>query len=172
MTVSLIRFWFQSPNWPQEIPCEAVIVGTTDGIVAVARRCNPFVRKRSIGSREQFERLTQGSFVPYGSSLGSEVSSSNSFHACGSFGSISHGSQQNVSADTLQQMQVAEHDENELSSRNDKKPVSEDTIASTLAFQEVVVQDYYEARDDDSDDDVDTVVRGMASSKFDDSTSP
>ncbi|KAG0236344.1 hypothetical protein BGX31_003995, partial [Mortierella sp. GBA43] len=33
--VSQIRFWFQSPNWPQEIPCEGIIIGTTDGIVAV-----------------------------------------------------------------------------------------------------------------------------------------
>ncbi|KAI8348990.1 hypothetical protein B0O80DRAFT_489793 [Mortierella sp. GBAus27b] len=160
-TVSLIRFWFQSPNWSQEIPCEAIIVGTTDGIVAIVRRCKPFVRKRFIGSREQFERLSQGSSV----SLGSEVSSSHSLHTCGSFGSSSHGSPRNVSGDALRRMQVVELDDKELSSytsisRNDKKSVSEDTIESTLAFQEVVVQDYYEARDGDSDDDVDTVVRG------------
>ncbi|KAI8349005.1 hypothetical protein B0O80DRAFT_173771 [Mortierella sp. GBAus27b] len=171
-TVSLIRFWFQSPNWSQEIPCEAIIVGTTDGIVAVVQRCKPFVRKRLIGSREQFEGLGQGSSVS-----GSEVSSSHSFHTCGSFGSSSHGSPRNVSGDALRRMQVVELDDKELSSytsisRNDKKPVSEDTIPSTLAFQEVVVQDYHEARDDDSDDDVDTVVRGMRSSKLDDSTSP
>ncbi|KAI8349014.1 hypothetical protein B0O80DRAFT_174047 [Mortierella sp. GBAus27b] len=174
-TVSLIRFWFQSPNWPQEIPCEGIIVGTTDGIVAVVRRCNPFVRKRFIGSREQFERPGQGSSASCGSSLGSEVSSSHSFHTRGSFGSSFRGSPQNVSADTLRRIRIVDHGEKELPShisisRNDKKPVSEDTTASRpLAYQEVVVQDYYEAKDDGDDDGIDTVVRGMSFSKLDES---
>ncbi|KAI8349002.1 hypothetical protein B0O80DRAFT_174127 [Mortierella sp. GBAus27b] len=174
-TVSLIRFWFQSPNWPQEIPCEGIIVGTTDGIVAVARKCKPFFRKRFIGSREHFERLSQGSSGSYGSSLGSEVSSSHSFQSFGSFGSSFRGSPQNVSADTLRGIRIIDHDEKELpshisTSRNDKKPVSEDTTASRpLAYQEVVVQDYYEARGDGDDDGIDTVASGMSFSKPDDS---
>ncbi|KAI8349008.1 hypothetical protein B0O80DRAFT_174170 [Mortierella sp. GBAus27b] len=174
-TVSLIRFWFQSPNWPQEIPCEGIIVGTTDGIVAVVRKCKPFVRKRFIWSREHFERLSQGSSGSCGSSLGSEVSSSHSFQSFGSFGSSFRGSPQNVSADTLRGIRIVDHGEKELpshisTSRNDKKLVSENTTASRpLAYQEVVVQDYYEARDDGDDDGIDMVVRGMPFSKPDDS---
>ncbi|KAI8348994.1 hypothetical protein B0O80DRAFT_173666 [Mortierella sp. GBAus27b] len=167
-TVSLIRFWFQSPNWPQEIPCEGIIIGTTDGIVAVVRRCNPFVRKRFIGSREQFERLSQGSSV----SLGSEVSSSHSYHTCGSFESNSHGSLQNVATETLDRIRAVDHGDQELSSQSsipgDQRLMSEDTTASkTLAFQEVVVQDYYETGDDWDADDVDTAVRRMTISKLD-----
>jgi hypothetical protein len=152
-TISLIRFWFQSPNWPQEIPCEAIIAGTIDGIVAVVRRCNPFVRKRFIGSREQFEKLSQlsqGSSVSYGSSQGLDVSASHSFHSCGGFESSCHGSPQNVSAETLQQIRTVDHEDKELSShtsmlRNHQRLMSEDaTVSKTPVFQEVVVQDYYE----------------------------
>ncbi|KAI8348988.1 hypothetical protein B0O80DRAFT_501693 [Mortierella sp. GBAus27b] len=174
--VSLIRFWFQSPNWPQEIPCEAIIVGTTDGIVAVVRRCNPFVRKRFIGSRELFERLSQGSSVSYGSSLGSEVSSPHSYHTCGSFESSPHGSLQNVATETLDRIRAVDHGEKKLSSQSsipgDQRLMSKDTTApKTLAFQEVVVQDYYEAGDDWGDDDVDTAVSRMTISKLDDDDS-
>ncbi|KAF9084931.1 hypothetical protein BGX23_010103 [Mortierella sp. AD031] len=50
-----MRFWFQSPNCPQEIPCEAMLFGCADGMVAILRRSRPFVRKRLIGSSELFE---------------------------------------------------------------------------------------------------------------------
>ncbi|KAG0325134.1 hypothetical protein BGZ99_001044 [Dissophora globulifera] len=50
--ITYIRFWFQSPRLRQEIPCEAMLFGATDGIVAVMRRCRPFIRKRFIGSRD------------------------------------------------------------------------------------------------------------------------
>ncbi|KAF9572151.1 hypothetical protein EC968_010237 [Mortierella alpina] len=48
--ISHMRFWFQSPHWPQEIPCEAAVVGTADGLVLIMRLCRPFVRRRLIGS--------------------------------------------------------------------------------------------------------------------------
>ncbi|CAO3573027.1 unnamed protein product [Mortierella alpina] len=48
--ISHIRFWFQSPHWPQEIPCEALLVGTSDGLVLVMQLCRPFVRRRFIGN--------------------------------------------------------------------------------------------------------------------------
>jgi Lon protease-like protein len=44
---------------------------------------------------------------------------------------------------------------------DDEKPLRQ----TSLAFQEVVAQDYYEVEDDD---DVDTVVRGVANSRLDD----
>ncbi|KAF9273132.1 hypothetical protein BGZ68_001772, partial [Mortierella alpina] len=47
--ITHMRFWFQSPNWPQEIPCEATLLSTVDGLVVVMRRCRPFVRRRLIG---------------------------------------------------------------------------------------------------------------------------
>ncbi|KAG0325123.1 hypothetical protein BGZ99_001033 [Dissophora globulifera] len=50
--ITYIRFWFQSPRLRQEIPCEAMLFGAADGIVAVMRRCRPFIRKRFIGSRD------------------------------------------------------------------------------------------------------------------------
>ncbi|KAF9938395.1 hypothetical protein BGZ67_000237 [Mortierella alpina] len=47
--ITHMRFWFQSPNCAQEIPCEAMLFGTPDGMVVVMRRCRPFVRRRLIG---------------------------------------------------------------------------------------------------------------------------
>jgi len=46
--VSHMRFWFQSPNCMDEIPCEAMLFGAADGMIAILRRCKPFVRKRTI----------------------------------------------------------------------------------------------------------------------------
>ncbi|KAF9896211.1 hypothetical protein BX616_007910, partial [Lobosporangium transversale] len=46
--ISHMRFWFQSPHWPREIPCEAIMFGAADGIVAIMRRCKPFLRKQFI----------------------------------------------------------------------------------------------------------------------------
>ncbi|KAF9349580.1 hypothetical protein BGX26_012134 [Mortierella sp. AD094] len=49
-----VRFWFQSPTLSHEIPCEAVLFGSSDGIVALMRKCKPFVRRHLIGSREHY----------------------------------------------------------------------------------------------------------------------
>lgn len=46
--VSHMRFWFQSPNCMDEIPCEAMLFGAADGMIAILRRCKPFVRKKLI----------------------------------------------------------------------------------------------------------------------------
>ncbi|KAF9100885.1 hypothetical protein BGX29_006164 [Mortierella sp. GBA35] len=46
--VTHMRFWFQSPNCRQEIPCEAMLFGAADGLVAVLRRCRPFMRRQAI----------------------------------------------------------------------------------------------------------------------------
>ncbi|KAF9959407.1 hypothetical protein BGZ70_008861 [Mortierella alpina] len=58
--ITHIRLWFQSPNWPQEIPCEAILFGSSDGLVVVMRRCRPFLRRRWIESLERFDRLHHG----------------------------------------------------------------------------------------------------------------
>ncbi|KAF9994550.1 hypothetical protein BGZ79_000686 [Entomortierella chlamydospora] len=46
-----MKFWFQSPNWPCEIPCEAVFVGSSDAILAIMRVCKPFARKHLLTDR-------------------------------------------------------------------------------------------------------------------------
>ncbi|KAG0006189.1 hypothetical protein BGZ65_009122 [Modicella reniformis] len=65
--ITQMRFWFQSPNRSREIPCEAILFGATDGIVAVVRRCKPFVRKYFIRSKGQFEAGSQGTSWSSGS---------------------------------------------------------------------------------------------------------
>ncbi|KAG0032930.1 hypothetical protein BGZ82_006325 [Podila clonocystis] len=46
--VTHMRFWFQSPKHRQEIPCEAMLFGAADGMIAILRRCKPFFRKQFI----------------------------------------------------------------------------------------------------------------------------
>ncbi|KAF9286380.1 hypothetical protein BGZ68_002951 [Mortierella alpina] len=43
--VTHMRFWFQSPHCLREIPCEAMLFGAADGMIAIIRRCKPFVRR-------------------------------------------------------------------------------------------------------------------------------
>ncbi|KAF9352920.1 hypothetical protein BGX26_009291 [Mortierella sp. AD094] len=45
-----IRFWFQSPNCPEEIPCEAMLYGASDAMVMILRKYLPFKRKQFITS--------------------------------------------------------------------------------------------------------------------------
>ncbi|CAO3573031.1 unnamed protein product [Mortierella alpina] len=75
--ITHMRFWFQSPNCAQEIPCEAILFGTPDGMVVVMRRCRPFVRRRLIGGADPRRkqdlsptalRESSGSFYPTPSS--------------------------------------------------------------------------------------------------------
>ncbi|KAF9957795.1 hypothetical protein BGZ72_001370, partial [Mortierella alpina] len=73
--ITHIRLWFQSPNWPQEIPCEAILFGSSDGLVVVMRRCRPFMRRRWIESMEQFDRThaQASSLDSGGSSMSSDA---------------------------------------------------------------------------------------------------
>ncbi|KAG0007690.1 hypothetical protein BGZ80_004354 [Entomortierella chlamydospora] len=45
-----MRFWFQSPNCPTEIPCEALLYGAADAMVMILRKYLPFKRKQFITS--------------------------------------------------------------------------------------------------------------------------
>ncbi|CAO3566387.1 unnamed protein product [Mortierella alpina] len=54
--ITHMRFWFQSPNWAQEIPCEATVFGATDGLIVIMRQCRPFVRRRLIGGADLYKR--------------------------------------------------------------------------------------------------------------------
>ncbi|KAG9072846.1 hypothetical protein KI688_000626 [Linnemannia hyalina] len=71
-----MRFWFQSPNCPHEVPIEAMLFGCADGMVAILRHSRPFTRKRLIGSTEHFEFVRTRGVLPLSSSLGSTSSSS------------------------------------------------------------------------------------------------
>ncbi|KAI8358112.1 hypothetical protein B0O80DRAFT_424203 [Mortierella sp. GBAus27b] len=177
-TVSLMRFWFQSPNTRQPIPCEAVIIGTSDGIMALIRKCKPFVRKHFIGSREQYESRSQGSSVSSrwtassGSTLVSGPSASPSASPFarpndGYYGPGTPSPSRNVPREALNRIRIVELDDEGPSQRAESNDDS--TAASkALPFQEVVVQDYHEEEDSFEDDDVDAVVRGVAISRLDD----
>jgi hypothetical protein len=173
-TVSQMRFWFQSPNTHLPIPCEAVIIGTSDGIVALIRNCKPFIRKHFIGSREQYENRSQGSSVSfrwtassYGSTLVDGSSASPSAHPNCSYGPGTPSPSRNAPREVLNQIRIVELDDERPSRRAES---NHDCTAApkALPFQEVVVQDYREEEDGFEDDDVDTVVRGVAISRLDD----
>ncbi|KAG0225667.1 hypothetical protein BGX31_007568, partial [Mortierella sp. GBA43] len=44
--VTHMKFYFQSPNNPQEVPCEAMLFGAADAMIAIMRRCKPFIRTK------------------------------------------------------------------------------------------------------------------------------
>ncbi|KAF8978309.1 hypothetical protein BGZ46_006607, partial [Entomortierella lignicola] len=67
-----MRFWFQSPNLSGEIPCEAMLFGCADGIVALMRRCKPFARRHLIKSDEHY-KSTNASSCSVGSSWSSNT---------------------------------------------------------------------------------------------------
>ncbi|KAG0239195.1 hypothetical protein BGX31_002970 [Mortierella sp. GBA43] len=153
--VSQMRFWFQAPDWPEEIPCEAIIVGTTDGIMVVVRECRPFVRKKLIASRDQFENRSRGSPVssrrtrPYASPSASKPYASPSSHLHGSFGPR-RSPMRNVSGS--------------FTGNNQPRMSEEMAAPKKFGYQEVVAHDYEECVD--VDDEVEKVVRGMAVSKL------
>ncbi|KAG0224077.1 hypothetical protein BGX31_008219 [Mortierella sp. GBA43] len=170
--ISQMRFRFQSPNLSYAIPCEAIMFGATDGIVAVVRRCAPFVRKHLIGSREQFEGTSRGSSVSsgwsrsYGSSLASGLQSLHSPHSCDGHGSRSQSPWGNVSRDTLNQIRIYDLDNEPMTEEPaDQHGYTEETHVPGL--KKVIVQHYEECNASDHND-VDMVVRGMAISKLHD----
>lgn len=62
--ITNLRFYFQSPNWPQEIPCEIMAIGSSDGIIVILRRCKPFVRRHLLTSPEYFDRAHAAKIQP------------------------------------------------------------------------------------------------------------
>ncbi|KAF9400277.1 hypothetical protein BGX21_004633 [Mortierella sp. AD011] len=71
-TMRHLRFWFQSPNYHQEIPLEAIFLGAADALIIIFRRCLPFRRKQFItnySSQEYFtRRLSNKSIHNYNTS--------------------------------------------------------------------------------------------------------
>ncbi|KAF9168996.1 hypothetical protein BGX21_010893 [Mortierella sp. AD011] len=93
-TVRHLRFWFQSPSCPQEIPLEAIFLGAADALVVVFRKCLPFRRKQFItnfSSQEYFTRRNSGKFDRgYSFSSRSSRSKSSSFERSEPYGRIRH----------------------------------------------------------------------------------
>ncbi|KAF9094515.1 hypothetical protein BGX27_001410 [Mortierella sp. AM989] len=62
-----MRFWFQSPNCRQEIPIEATLIGTSDALVLILRKCLPFKRKQFITNYSTSDHYTASSSPTMGS---------------------------------------------------------------------------------------------------------
>ncbi|KAF9349627.1 hypothetical protein BGX26_012103 [Mortierella sp. AD094] len=159
-----MRFWFQSPNLPYEIPCEAVFIGGMDGILTVIRRYKPFVRKYFIGSREQYCATSQSTsrssggwdqkFKPSPPSLSySSTRSSNSQQK------NAWNPHHKVNRSTLNRIKIYELDDEKarpLACIPDDDPylVRDSTVMSRLPeFRDMVFQGYDDDNDDDDNDD-------------------
>ncbi|KAF9932297.1 hypothetical protein BGZ65_004531, partial [Modicella reniformis] len=159
--ISQMRFWFQSPNWPREIPCEAILIGSADGVLAVVRRCKPFFRKRRIVGREQFEASDWGSSASssWTRSNGSSLSTTFSPRTYGGYESKSPSPSWNISRATLNQIRILELDDNEktrpLTNNSESDPKLDDVAAAAgvPTFKEIITQDFEEHVSDDEDGD-------------------
>ncbi|KAK3825184.1 MAG: hypothetical protein J3Q66DRAFT_327174 [Benniella sp.] len=160
--ISQMRFWFQSPNWPREIPCEAIVFGSADGIVAVIRRCRPFVRKHLLGSRELYEARSGDSgwaserHYSYDSSPASSYSTSPVAYSRN--GPKSPSPPRNITRDALNRIKIVELEGERARPlidlpENDPCLLQADVAAAEVpGFKEVIIHDY---DDDDGDDEVD-----------------
>ena len=139
-----MRFWFQSPNWPQEIPCEAIMIGMSEGIVAVVRRCKPFVRKYFIRSREQVEGCSQGTSWSSGYSLYGTSTST-------------HQSSRTLSRATLNTIKILELERAHPLNFPEDNPnfVSGSTAMSAVPGFKEFINDDKDDDDDDEDEDED-----------------
>ncbi|KAG0292436.1 hypothetical protein BGZ98_002570 [Dissophora globulifera] len=183
--ITHIRFWFQSPRLRQEIPCEAMLFGATDGIVAVMRRCRPFVRKRFIESRHHNQtaaaninknRSQNSSWTSASSASLSSVSSAASFLSLSrisririldldrnSFSSNSNDGNDNNSSSSSSSKNNSAH-----SMRSNTRPLAVPTddpllvkdgvdLIEGFGLKVYDIQDYVEEQDGDEDsgDDID-----------------
>ncbi|KAF9104342.1 hypothetical protein BGX27_010127 [Mortierella sp. AM989] len=152
-----MRFWFQSPNSPSEIPCEAVFIGSTDAIMIIIRRYRPFVRKHFIGSREQYESNHRDwSSRGYSSSSQSYESSQSSIYS--SYTGVSANLGNKVTMKSLSRIRIYELDDGKderlrpLACIPDDDPhlVRDSSVASLIPeFKNMVVQGFEDEDDGD-----------------------
>ncbi|KAG0325135.1 hypothetical protein BGZ99_001045 [Dissophora globulifera] len=172
-----MRFWFQSPRSRQEIPCEAMLFGAADGIVAVIRRCRPFIRKRFIGSSDHYQTLAannknrshSSSWTSASSMSPSSVTSSASYLSMSRISRIrildldQNSNVDNTSEDNSSNSSSSAHitrsKTRPLTVPKDDPQLIKDGLDLTERFGIKVynVQDYVEEQDgdDDSGDDID-----------------
>ncbi|KAI1306271.1 hypothetical protein EDD11_004825 [Mortierella claussenii] len=168
--ITHMRLWFQSPNWPQEIPCEAMLFGAADGMVAIMRRCKPFSRKRFIGSTEQYDvqhlnNSSHNSKQSWKSSWSSDMSSRSysttpstsisSSSACQlpHFKPIS--SVRNVPLSQIRNIKIVELDEARIrpvAVPKDDPTLVRETSAFPHGIKELHIQEYEDEDDDEEED--------------------
>ncbi|KAF9204090.1 hypothetical protein BGZ49_005711 [Haplosporangium sp. Z 27] len=51
------RFWFQSPGSRYSVPCDVVLLGGSDGILAIVKKCKPFLRRNLIENTDCYDPL-------------------------------------------------------------------------------------------------------------------
>lgn len=177
--IAQMRFWFQSPSLVRAIPCEAIIIGATDGIVAVIRRCRPFVRRHLIAAAPFY--ATSGQCTSWSThpiqSFGSSPATASTTHSppnCGSY-EMKSDSPQSISRSVLDRIRILDLDDEGRSRplmelpENDPCLVFESTAVTEVpAFKEVIVQRYTESDDEDNDDDVECL--GLRDMDIDDNS--
>jgi hypothetical protein len=156
-----IRFWFQSPNLRYEVPCEAMIFGSSDGFGIVIRKCKPFFRRRFIESdlSSSSSRFSMGqSQFSYPSNATSELSSSSSK---GTQDTLNH-----IPLSRLRNLKILDLEDN---SRTWDEALGVDTnlavevnrLPEGYGIKEYRAQEYNDDVDVDDDDDDDSGTEGL-----------
>ncbi|KAF8963553.1 hypothetical protein BGZ46_000949 [Entomortierella lignicola] len=154
-----MRLWFQSPNSPTEVPCEAVVIGSTDAIMVIIRRYRPFVRKYFIENQEHYQTSNQSWVSSKSCSSSSPSYRSNSSSTRYRRKGDSENQNSKVTLSTLNRIRIHElGDKNDERVRplacipdNDPHLVRDSSVASLIPeFKAMVVQGF----DDDDDDGV------------------
>ncbi|KAF9198160.1 hypothetical protein BGZ49_001106 [Haplosporangium sp. Z 27] len=154
-----MRLWFQSPNSPTEVPCEAVVIGSTDAIMVIIRRYRPFVRKYFIENQEHYQTSNQSWVSSKSCSSSSPSYRSNSSSTRYRRKGDSENQSSKVTMSTLNRIRIHElGDKNDERIRplacipdNDPHLVRDSSVASLIPeFKAMVVQGF----DDDEDDEV------------------
>ncbi|KAF9086199.1 hypothetical protein BGX27_003249, partial [Mortierella sp. AM989] len=148
-----MRFWFQSPNQSQEIPCEAIFIGTGDGILVIVRRCKPFFRKYLLGDRDISETISNSSSAS--GSYQSHYSPATSYSSASTIPTPPKYSY--LSRSGLDKIKIVELEDGQIARsipncpRETPSLAHDDAVASLIpGFKEFIVQDFC---DDDEDDD-------------------
>ncbi|KAF9166679.1 hypothetical protein BGX21_005708 [Mortierella sp. AD011] len=142
-----IRFWFQSPNMSHEIPCEAVLFGSTDGIVAVMRRCKPFVRRHLIGNGSVNKE--------YYSPVSSHTTQNASWSSCSTASSSSPSSfsmSRSLTQAKLKSIKIVDRNDGNIRPLEEVLPVhasETDVDTQRLGIRDISKQDYIDDDDDD-----------------------
>ncbi|KAK3825183.1 MAG: hypothetical protein J3Q66DRAFT_327170 [Benniella sp.] len=148
--ITQMRFWFQSPNWPQEIPCESIIFGAADGVVAVVRRCKPFVRRHLIDDGEQFGVDSRGS------SWSSRWNRSYGSSPVSTYSATPPAYRDYVSRATLNQIRIIDFDGDErvppLTHLSEDPSHTLHESADVPAFKEVITEYYHEDESEEDED--------------------
>ncbi|KAF8957225.1 hypothetical protein BGZ46_002236 [Entomortierella lignicola] len=160
-----MRFWFQSPNVPQELPCEAVFIGAVDAILVLIRRYKSYTRKKFIVSQEQYESNQRQDYRRTPSFNSSSVSSQSSL-PCDQRNN-SQSPRYKLSRSALNRVKIYELSDVEKVKplacipNNDPHLVRDNTAATQLPeFREMIIQNYdnddsseeYDAHIDDNED--------------------